>query len=208
MIDGTVLTARDDIKTDPYVFAFEKHMGQSYGDKPYITHVETVFAITYQALARFLEYDPYEDTGRSHVLLTAALLHDVVEDCFDDREVGMVEVRTLFGDRVGDLVEYLTDPDGDSRTVRKAKFLAKMGGIMSEDDPRFDALVVKYGDRIANFGKSIDDRDERRIKMYLREMPDFFYLARAVKHHPLLKSLYDHLADLREDAYDIVGREV
>jgi len=199
IIDGTVLTTRDDVKTDPYVYASMKHTGQVYDGGPYIKHVEAVFGLVYDFLTVYHEgeVDPFDDRSM-HVMLNAALLHDVVEDCFDDRAVGMAEVKDLFGEAVADLVEYLTDPDGTTRQIRKAKFLAKMVDIRHGDDPRFKALYVKYADRIANFSYSIASGDDRRVAMYLKEMPDFLYLAKDVKSFPLFKPLYDSLVALRD----------
>ena len=68
-------------------FAREKHEGQMYGDKPYMTHVEDVAS-------------GFED---SH-LREIAYLHDVVEDS----DVTIQEIRERFGEKVSVAVDALT----------------------------------------------------------------------------------------------------
>ena len=206
-ITGTVLTLRADVTTDPYVFAYSKHIGQTYGDSPYMVHVGEVFTIMYEALnCLYSDVDPFEDE-EMHVYLIAALLHDVVEDCYDDRDEGIREVTALFGLSVGTAVDYVTDMDAPSREIRKSLFTARMTGITSEADERFVALAVKMADRLANMKTGLRTGNMRKLTMYLKEMPSFMYLCRGVKHHPLIGSLYARLVDVREMAKELTDFE-
>ena len=68
-------------------FAREKHEGQMYGDKPYMTHVEDVAS-------------GFEDLHLKRI----AYLHDVVEDS----DVTIQEIRERFGKNVSHAVDALT----------------------------------------------------------------------------------------------------
>ena len=68
-------------------FAKEKHEGQMYGDKPYMTHVEDVAS-------------GFDDLHLKRI----AYLHDVVEDT----DVTIQEIRERFGERVSVAVDALT----------------------------------------------------------------------------------------------------
>ena len=68
-------------------FAKEKHEGQMYGDKPYMTHVEDVAS-------------GFDDLHLKRI----AYLHDVVEDT----DVTIGEIRDRFGKRVSVAVDALT----------------------------------------------------------------------------------------------------
>ncbi|RSD22815.1 HD domain-containing protein [Amycolatopsis eburnea] len=69
-------------------------------------------------------------------VLRAAVLHDVVEDT----ACPLGEVRARFGDRVAELVGWVTKPEGGERTA----YLARL-----RDAPD-DALLVKLADRLSN----------------------------------------------------------
>jgi len=75
-------------------------------------------------------------------VLRAAVLHDVVEDtaCTAD------DVRREFGDRVADMVGWVTIPesgDGDRKAVKEAY----LRGLRDAPD---DAILVKLADRASN----------------------------------------------------------
>lgn len=76
-------------------------------------------------------------------VLRAAVLHDVVEDtpCTLD------EVRAAFGDRVAELVGWVTipqTPEGGDRKAVKAGYLRGLAGAPD------DAILVKLADRASN----------------------------------------------------------
>jgi HD superfamily phosphodiesterase len=74
--------------------AADAHQGQrrKANEMPYLDHVSAVAEIL-------------AERGLDDEVVAAALLHDVVEHS----EVTVAEVRARFGDRVGDLVEAMTD---------------------------------------------------------------------------------------------------
>ena len=76
-------------------------------------------------------------------VLCAAVLHDVVEDtpCTVD------DVRLAFGDRVADMVRWVTKPepaDGADRKAAKESYLKSLRGAPD------DAVLVKLADRASN----------------------------------------------------------
>jgi guanosine-3',5'-bis(diphosphate) 3'-pyrophosphohydrolase len=75
-------------------------------------------------------------------VLCAAVLHDVVEDT----PCTMDDVRREFGDRVADMVGWVTKPAGGDGDPKAAKD-AYLAGL--RDAPE-DAIVVKLADRASN----------------------------------------------------------
>ena len=89
-------------------FATAAHGDQKrkYHDTPYISHPLAVMEIVKSV------------HGHTEEMLAAAVLHDVVEDT----QVVLGEITALFGNEVGELVDYLTDrsvPSDGNRKVRK-----------------------------------------------------------------------------------------
>jgi guanosine-3',5'-bis(diphosphate) 3'-pyrophosphohydrolase len=76
-------------------------------------------------------------------VLRAAVLHDVVEDT--PCTVG--EVRSAFGDRVAELVGWVTIPETPAGGDRKAVKEAYLRGLAGAPD---DAILVKLADRASN----------------------------------------------------------
>lgn len=74
-------------------------------------------------------------------VLCAAVLHDVVEDT----PCTLADVRLEFGDRVADLVGWVTIPETDGD--RKAAKEAYLTGLRQAPD---DAILVKLADRVSN----------------------------------------------------------
>lgn len=123
-------------------FALKAHEGQKYGDEfPYIIHLQTAFTVG----LRFGIND--ED------ILVALWLHDILEDT--NREYD--EVVALFGERVGNIVATVTEPQGMTRKERHAVTYPK---IKVYDHAR----IVKLCDRISHveFGG-------KKVQMYRKE---------------------------------------
>lgn len=76
-------------------FAIAKHAGQKRGKLPYVTHCIDVAAQLWELGVRDIS------------VIAAALLHDVVEDT----GTPLSEINDLFGERVTQLVEWLTLPE-------------------------------------------------------------------------------------------------
>lgn len=76
-------------------------------------------------------------------VLIAAILHDVVEDT----PCTIADVRMTFGDRVADVVAWVTKPEAtggaDKRAVKEA-YLKNLAGAPD------DAILVKLADRASN----------------------------------------------------------
>ena len=135
-------------------FAKQAHKGQvrKFINKPYFgAHVVKVNGIVKQ-------YTTDED------LLCAALLHDTLEDCYEDPEVGLVELKELFGSRVGNLVWELTsdgDEIDDDYDGSKTEYLTDKMIHMSDD-----ALIIKLADRLQNISDAFTATEIFRNKYF------------------------------------------
>jgi (p)ppGpp synthase/HD superfamily hydrolase len=134
-------------------FAKEAHKGQirKFVNKPYFgAHVVKVNGIVKQ-------YTTEED------ILCAALLHDVIEDCFEDPEVGYHIIEEEFGKRVADIVMELTSSkeDIDDNYDSKADYL-----IMKMIDMSDDALIIKLSDRLQNISDAFTASERFRNKYF------------------------------------------
>lgn len=130
-------------------FAANAHGSQMYGSERYVFHLDQV----YKVLSDFI------DDADLHI---SAYLHDIIEDT----HVSKRELRTVFGDRVADIVWAVSDGEGASRRERKAIAYKK---IQSLGD---DAIAIKLADRIANVSNS-RAHNSRIYSMYKREQDSF-----------------------------------
>ncbi len=136
-------------------FAKQAHKGQirKFINKPYFgAHVVKVNAIVKQ-------YTTDED------LLCAALLHDTLEDCYEDPDVGLIELKEIFGNRVGNLVWELTsdgDEIDDDYEGSKTNYLIDKMIHMSDD-----ALIIKLADRLQNISDAFTATERFRTKYFL-----------------------------------------
>lgn len=93
------------------------------------------------------------------ILLTAALLHDTVEDC----GVSLKEISEKFGLKVASIVEELTSDENEIKKVGKTEYLKnKMLNISSY------ALVIKLSYRLDNV-KDLKDMDDAFRNKYKKE---------------------------------------
>jgi (p)ppGpp synthase/HD superfamily hydrolase len=122
----------------------------------------------------------YDETGKD--MLTAAILHDVMEDC----EVSQLTIRDLFGDRVAELVWAVTDEPGVNRKERKAKTYPKIKATPG-------ALMIKLADRIANLEAATKTGNERMLKMYAKEWDE---MQKALRTFGELDEMWNHIANL------------
>ena len=98
-------------------------------------------------------------------LLCAALLHDTLEDCYEDPEVGYIELKDIFGKRVADLVYELTsdgDEIDDSYEGDKGEYLTDKMIHMSSD-----ALTIKLADRLQNISDAFTATERFRNKYFM-----------------------------------------
>ena len=135
------------------IFATAAHaaVGQlrKYTYEPYIVHPAEVAGII----------DSLE--GATAEMVAAAWLHDVVEDT----GVTIETIRAEFGEKVAELVGWLTDvsrPEQGNRATRKAIDRAHTAMASAE------AQTIKLADLISNT-RSILEHDEKFAKTYLEE---------------------------------------
>ena len=133
--------------------AISAHEGQLYGDKPYMYHVNQVVELC----------QPFGEEA-----MVIAFLHDVVEDTV----VSLAQIRQTFGERIALCVEALTDPDVDSRKIRKTVSHQKLAAINHHGPYRL-ALIVKAADRLANTQTSSSNGRIDKLTMYRKEYPAF-----------------------------------
>lgn len=145
------LTEKEKLAWD---FAKKAHRGQvrKFINKPYFgAHVVKVNGIVKQ-------YTTDED------ILCAALLHDVLEDCYDDVEVGYNELKDIFGESVADLVSELTsdgDEIDDEYEGNKGDYLTNKMINMSNG-----ALIIKLSDRLQNISDAFTASERFRNKYF------------------------------------------
>lgn len=130
-----------------YLFARKAHEGQyRKSGEPYIIHPVEVAIIL-------------SDLHMDVETLTAALLHDTVEDC----DVTLEEVAEAFNDTVAELVNgvtKITRLEIESLTESQVKTLRKMLVAMSQD---IRVIVIKLADRLHNMRTLEALRADRRI---------------------------------------------
>jgi (p)ppGpp synthase/HD superfamily hydrolase len=128
-----------------YAIAEEHHGDQTRpAGEPYVHHLLEALEIAVDSGAT----DPD--------VLVAVLLHDVVEDtpCTLD------EVRAEFGDRVAELVAWVTKPEGGDAGQRE-RYLAAFASAPA------DVLTVKLSDRYSNVQRlDTHPRPAKRAKYY------------------------------------------
>lgn len=138
---------------EAWKFAKELHQGQirKFIGTPYFdAHVQKVNGTVKQ-------YTRDED------LLCASLLHDTIEDCFDDQDVGYQIILDKFGKKIADIVLELTsskeeiENDFDS----KADYLIVKMIHMSDD-----ALIIKLADRLQNISDAFTASERFRNKYF------------------------------------------
>jgi (p)ppGpp synthase/HD superfamily hydrolase len=135
-------------------FASNAHKGQvrRFINLPYFdAHVKKVNSIVKQ-------YTTDED------ILCASILHDVVEDCYDDIETGLKEISEIFGETVAGLVKELTSLKDDIDDVYegdKAAYLINKMLNMSNS-----ALIIKLADRLQNISDAFTASERFRNKYF------------------------------------------
>ncbi len=135
-------------------FAQEKHVGQVrkfIGSSYFDAHVQKV-----NGIVKFYTTD--ED------ILCSSLLHDTIEDCYENKWIGYRDIKSEFGPRVADLVMELTS-DNDEIEHKwdkdKGGYLIKKMISMSED-----ALIIKLSDRLQNISDAFTASEKFRNKYF------------------------------------------
>jgi (p)ppGpp synthase/HD superfamily hydrolase len=91
--------------------------------------------------------------------LIAALLHDVLEDCYDNIWEGYVEIKKLFGKEVADIVLELTSDNNEIKYKYESKTLYLIQKLIKMSD---DALIVKLSDRLQNISDAFTTSEKFR----------------------------------------------
>ncbi|MEC8011730.1 MAG: HD domain-containing protein [Pseudomonadota bacterium] len=154
-------------------YAEKAHGSQTYGDLPYIMHLD--------AVARYVE-----SYGINATII--AYLHDVVEDT----PVTNKMIYQEFGGFIADCVSIVTDEPGLNRQEKKSKTYAKMSQVQGELEL---ALVIKAADRLVNMQASLSNNHARLIETYTKEYPIF---KQSVFREKLCQELWNEL-DLLAD---------
>lgn len=133
-----------------YAACYHKGQKRKYTGEDYVQH-----PIRVRRLLRN-QYAVTEDQE----ILDAALLHDTVEDTAATFE----EIRKLFGNRVCELVFWLTDtPDSGNRAMRKTLQVWKLSHAPAE------AQLIKCADIMDN-ASNIQEHDPEFWKVYQNEL--------------------------------------
>jgi (p)ppGpp synthase/HD superfamily hydrolase len=153
-------------------------------DVPYVSHIAGVVSV----LARH---------GFDDEVLAAGALHDVVEDC----GISHGELTRLFGSRVADLVNAVSEEDKSLPwEERKTRYLEGF-----ERSP-WDAQAIVIADKIDNFTSILvcarDHGDpwsmlKRGKDAQMQRFEAFARVVVALPPHPLCAELEDSLATLR-----------
>lgn len=124
-----------------------KFTGESYFD----AHVQKVNGIVKL-------YSTDEDT------LVASLLHDIFEDCFENKWDGYCLVKDKFGKEVADIVLELTS----DKDVIKYKFDRNKGHYLIDKMLNMSekALTIKLSDRLQNISDAYTASDKFRTSYY------------------------------------------
>ncbi|MDP2655256.1 MAG: HD domain-containing protein [bacterium] len=144
-------------------FAAQKHHGQMRRETeplPYITHLFSV--------ALLVAEDGAEDD-----VVTAALLHDTLEDTDTTRE----EIVSEFNERVATLVESVSEPkEIDGRKLswkeKKEHYLANLGKASD------DAVLIAIADKIDNIEsklESFEKEGEELLKRWKQPKEEYLW---------------------------------
>ncbi len=168
-----------------YVYSAKVHQGQMrLSGEPYLTHPLAVAEI----LAA-MRMDP--------VTVASGLLHDTVEDTFATD----ADIRSQFGDEVGDLVAGLTKLskiEFQSREEAQAENFRKMLIAMSKD---IRIILIKLADRLHNI-RTLEYMNEDSRRRVARETLDIY----APLAHRL--GIYWMKEELEDRAFRVLHPEV
>jgi (p)ppGpp synthase/HD superfamily hydrolase len=152
MIRNRPLTLKEkeawDFAKDLHKDQVRKFINKSY----FMAHVQKVNGIAKQ-------YTTDED------ILCASLLHDTIEDCFEDPDVGYHIIKEKFGKKIADIVQELTSSKEEIEDEYDSKadyLIVKMVHMTDE------ALFIKLCDRLQNISDAFT-ASERFRNSYFQE---------------------------------------
>jgi guanosine-3',5'-bis(diphosphate) 3'-pyrophosphohydrolase len=168
-----------------YVYSAKVHQGQMrLSGEPYLTHPLAVAEILAE-----MRLDP--------VTVAAGLLHDTVEDTFATD----ADIRTQFGDEIGDLVAGLTKLskiEFQSREEAQAENFRKMLIAMSKD---IRIILIKLADRLHNIRTLEYMKEDSRLRIARETLEIYAPLA-----HRL--GIYWMKEELEDRAFRVLHPEV
>lgn len=136
-------------------YSIKKHeqIGQLYDGYNYSIHLMDVASRVKKMKFKFPD-DIEEDEKIKFrtVLLDASFLHDVIEDTKTTKET----LYMLFDEDTVDIVDLVTDSEGDSRIERKRKTNERFKLYSVKDHNELRALILKPNDRISNWEYAIN----------------------------------------------------
>ncbi|CAN5504126.1 RelA/SpoT family protein [soil metagenome] len=158
-----------------YELAAAAHVGQTRrSGEPYIHHPLSVAQIV-------------ADLGLDDVTITAALLHDSVEDT----GVTLEELAATFGDEVAQIVDGVTKLDRvqfDSKAAQQAASMRKMLVAMAKD---LRVLMIKLADRLHNMRTLGAMAPEKQIRIARETLDVYAPLAHRLGMQDLKQQLED-----------------
>ena len=131
--------------------ASKHHTGFRKNGAPELSHQITIVGHILQA------FDGRISTSDLEVMVTDALLHDIVEDY-------NVNIKGLFGHEVQRDVEYLTKTPG----IKLDEYFDVIGESLT-------ASVVKIFDRLSNLQTMVGGFNDEKIKEYIKETRDYVF---------------------------------
>jgi len=167
-------------------FATKKHMGQLRKDGPqYITHPISVAKIV----------EEYWTGQNAEALITAALLHDTVEDT----DTTIEEIKKEFGKYVAGLVAQLTVNEEEMELVGKVKYHSEK--MIDTKEMSNEALFIRLADRLDNMASLKNLKWKKFVEKYVdatRMILENVQSGRELKdyHRILIKKIEEELGGL------------
>ncbi len=165
---------------DAVAYATEKHQGQyrKNGNRPYICHPLEVVATL-----RSYRYN-------NDVLLTAAILHDVIEDC----GVSFADLKSRYGETVAQIVSDCSNPVGDNELSREERNRINHEHIAKSQ--HYATFLIKAADRLCNLRDMDWYQNRKWYRSYLERTRS--YLLPVLSKHIYQSELYK---DLEREVY-------
>lgn len=145
-MDNIIKKARD--------FAYEKHSGQQRkgNNKPFTSHLDKAVEVV-------------ETMTNDNDIIAATWLHDVVEDT----NTSLKEIYSLFGKRIGRLVELESENkrphinERESWKVRKEEQIKELKNIPKEDS---EVFMIALADKLANTEEMLELKNEKGLSFW------------------------------------------
>ena len=124
------------------------------------------------------------------VMLIVSILHDTIEDCYENKWVGYCIIKELFGKEIADLVMELTSCKDELKFKydgNKTQYLIDKMLNMSEK-----ALTVKLSDRFNNIADAFMAKEKFR-NSYYKETKEIVDSLKDLKFNKIQQMLYNDI---------------